>query len=147
MPFSWNKIWESLGNFQVNVDNWDIILVYIFAQKCDVKTRNAFKFEVPLKLLPSSKQFFVFMNTEAPLRRNLSFLSKTTTIQRDRECIYSMLFMFLIVQDLVRILILMNFLIKKKIILYKMVYSVSTVRLIIILTMIVFLMGSVSFIK
>ena len=52
---------EGLKNLRVNVDQWDLILIYIFSQKLDPYTRKAFDYELGTNSRPTLTLFFEFL--------------------------------------------------------------------------------------
>lgn len=52
---------EGLKNLRVNVEQWDLILIYIFSQKLDARTRTAFDYELGINSRPTLTLFFEFL--------------------------------------------------------------------------------------
>lgn len=53
-----NQTSDGLKNLQVDVDSWNLILIYILCEKSDEGTRRAFNFELKTGERPSIKTTF-----------------------------------------------------------------------------------------
>lgn len=54
---------DGLKNLQVDVESWNLLLVYILSEKLDNGTRRAFDFELKVGDRPTLKQFLQFLDT------------------------------------------------------------------------------------
>lgn len=63
---------ESLKNLKMPVENWNILLIYIFSQKLDYNTRKVFEVERDSDELPTLKEFFAFLKKRCVIFENLS---------------------------------------------------------------------------
>lgn len=55
---------EGLRNLQVDVDAWELILVYIFSEKLDPGTRKSYDFELKVGDRPTLKGFLQFLDNK-----------------------------------------------------------------------------------
>lgn len=63
---------ESLKNLKLPVDQWDIILIYIFCSKLDYNSRKAFEVERKSDVLPTLKEFQEFLEKRCSVLENIS---------------------------------------------------------------------------